>query len=275
MSHASWVDLVGYQFEAVHDGAVKALLEGPARATLGSALFGGRVDDVLEARRQRRVGGAVADVVASVVVDGQTEQLAIETKVDSQASRDQMERTARDGNRVTMLALGTSAMRTCTIAPALDGDPTWHIVDVTEWARLLAEIGPLDPPLEEYRAAVVTEAEQHKGARRIAGRLDDGRSFVSRLPREELVGWAWLDETWKAMCATENPGRFDAHKDISGPIFFWGGSWDNFGRLAGGLFIDLMVEGERHLIVMKAADVPSTQQPREHVSRAGLGRHGP
>jgi hypothetical protein len=265
MGVSSWVELVGYQLEAVHDGALTELLRTPVLGSaVAEAVTGRRVDRVIDAGRQRKVGGAVADVVAAIQTGGETGLLAIETKVDSQASRGQLERTAESGDLVVMLSLGTSAMRTCTVAPSREGDPTWRVIDVTEWARVLEGLGDLPQLMDQYRAAVAEEAQQHARARRIANLTDVADGFAPRIPTTELVGWAWLDETWKAMQRTAPPGRVNAQRDISGPIFFWEDSWRDFSVSAGGLYIDLMVEGDEHVIVLKAADVAPEERRSVH-----------
>ena len=56
------------------------------------------------------------------------------------------------------------------------------------------------------------------------------------------------------------PGHLYAHKAISGPILFWEDSWEDFASASGGLYLDVMAEGDKRVIVLKAADVPAEER---------------
>ena len=74
------------------------------------------------------------------------------------------------------------------------------------------------------------------------------------------MGLAWLDETWRTLERTADPGHLYAHKAISGPILFWEDSRKNFASASGGLYLDVMAEGDKRVIVLKAADVPAEER---------------
>jgi hypothetical protein len=268
VSPHSWVDLVGYQFEAVHDGAINELLAdqhtGPSVA---SALLGESVDSVVSVERQAKVGRAKADVRVVVDLRGEEHVIGLETKVDSEMTVSQLERTAADGDRVVLLCLGTSAMQTCTVVPVNDDELDWRLVDVTRWSDLLLRV-ELSPLLEPYREAVAAEVAEHRRARAIARGQQAAGSFEPR--NEDLLAWAWLDETWNAIRSIDDPGRFKAHKDISGPIFFWEDSWTDLAASAGGLYLDLMATGGRHQIVLKASDVAADSRYALHETVAAM-----
>jgi hypothetical protein len=264
----SWVDLVGYQFEALHDGAITALLADERTGRrVASALFGAPVDAVVSVQRQARVGRATTDVRVLVDLGGEEHVVGVETKVDSQMTVGQLERTAVNGDRVVLLCLGASAMQTCTVAPVNDDDHDWPLLDVTRWADLLREV-ELPPLLDAYSEAVAEEASEHRRARAVARGEQTPGSFEPR--NEDLLSWAWLDETWEAICSLEDPGRFRAHKDISGPIFFWEDSWTDFAAGAGGMYLDLMSTGGKHQIVLKASNVAAEKRSALHETVAAM-----
>ncbi|MBV9805028.1 MAG: hypothetical protein JO130_17640 [Solirubrobacterales bacterium] len=262
MPPRSWVDLVGYQFEAVHDGAISQLLADPGTGPrVASALVGESVDSVVSVQRQGKVGRAKADIRVLATFHGEEHVIGVETKVDSQMSTDQLERTAANGDHVALLCLGASAMQTCTVVPVIDEDRNWAVMDLMRWSDLLREV-ELSPLMEQYRDAIVEEAAEHRRARAIARGEQAPKSFTPR--NEDLIAWAWLDETWKAICSMEDPGRFRAHKDISGPIFFWEDSWADCASTAGGFYVDLMGTGGRHQIALKASGVAADLRYETH-----------
>ena len=191
VSATSWVDIVGYQREAVHDGALVALLRSEPEIALpvATALLGRSVSDVSDARRQARVGQAQVDVAIDVVAGGTSCLLAVETKVDSQSTREQLQRTTSDGDEAVMLAVGNSAMRTCTVARAHRDEPDQRVIDVTAWTSILERLPPLPDPLDQYRLAVAREAEEHACARRIV-REGNSRSSWPGWGRTACVGLA-------------------------------------------------------------------------------------
>jgi hypothetical protein len=95
----SWVELVGYQHEVVHTGVLNYLLDygsdaaDQTRTRVAAALLDEPVAGVSDARREGRAGGSgTPDLVARIALgDGLEFDFAVETKVDSNWSLDQLE----------------------------------------------------------------------------------------------------------------------------------------------------------------------------------------
>jgi hypothetical protein len=91
-----WVDVIGYQHEAMHTGVLAHLLRGSRAADVAAALIGiGGVAAVEDVRREQRLKGTrPVDLAASIIDgDGTRTRLAVEAKVDSAWTPQQLRET--------------------------------------------------------------------------------------------------------------------------------------------------------------------------------------
>src|SRR4051794_37021883 len=110
---SNWVSVVGFRHEVVHTGVLRYLLDEPdTGALLAQEITGADVVEVQGTRQERRVAGFAgkADLVAELTLaSGETVALAIETKVDSDGSREQLRATAAPPHFGVLLAVGLTA----------------------------------------------------------------------------------------------------------------------------------------------------------------------
>lgn len=249
----SWVEVVGYRYEFLHTGVLEWLLNHPEHALpVARELTGrpditwvGAVDPQAHAGGRRRTR---PDLVAWVTDAGEERQVAVEMKVDSGATREQLEDMASPGSLKVLQAVGLASLRLRDFR----GDADWNVVDLDEWGAMLDRLGALPNAIREYREAVRREVAEHHEARAVARVLGPHKEEW-RLQRT-LLEWAWLDEVAaEAECAGLST-RFSGHTVQSGPVLFWRDSWAGLAA-GGGLYIDVMVDqGERRLAI-KAGDV--------------------
>jgi hypothetical protein len=162
----TWVGVVGYGHEVVHTGVLRALLKSQAKAAVAAALTCrdphcvASVDEVVAEQRLPGARGK-ADLVARVgLTSGAHVAVAVETKVHSDGTSEQLERItegSRDSEGI-LLVLGLTSLKLLPAhteqASAPDG-PSWHWVGPEDWLRILQAVLDLDLPwLPAYRSAV-------------------------------------------------------------------------------------------------------------------------
>lgn len=299
----NWVDVVGYQHEVVHTGVLRHLLKD---TTTGPALLKGLgvagVTSISNPVQEQRLGGRTrgpgkADLTATIEIDGRQVSLAVETKVDSHARREQLEATVADGEIGVLLAVGVSALQ-------FDLDQTidrgaWHLVGPEDWLAALREV-QVEPELRAYVDAVRAESERHAAARELActgpERLDTADDDLTRgsVPGSELLQWAWLSEMRKALGsgvqADGDPlsAPWWGGKQISGP-FMWSafGGWKQSDDVD--VYLNLFVENGFPRLGVRVGGGPSEAMRRtvaevgefvamlpgfERPKRRGSAQHG-
>jgi len=272
----NWVDVVGYQYEFVHTGVLRALLDDDrygvaiAQELTGSAA----IAEVVSVAAQGHAGGRPgtrADLVAVLhMTDGSQQMLAVETKTDSAASRRQMEGTAGEDHFACLLAVGLTSLQLSDLRPGAWGSETWTVSDLSDWARVLRACGPLDPPLDAYVERVERELRDHDDARAAALVADTGASDRSRTG-QALSDWAWMSAISEAV-AEAGAGSFWCLKLISGPVMYW---HDSAASIPGGghLYLDFMIENGVRRLVLKGGDVPVNMRKAVwDAGVAGVGR---
>jgi hypothetical protein len=196
----SWPEVVGYRHEVLHTGVLRHLLHDPERgARVATALIDAEVVSVQDAAVERRVPGfkGVADLVAELELpNDEVVFLAIETKVDSNATQKQLAATVRSPHRGVLLALGLTALHLTAedLGPELDA---WSVVDPTRWASAIRSINAdEDALLAPYFREIEREAREHGQARDLAQRqsMQGWRLKTSRRCDGLLEHYAWLAE---------------------------------------------------------------------------------
>lgn len=268
----TWIDVVGYRYEFLHTGVLQWLLESPehaapvARELTGRSgiTFIGRVTPQGHAGGRRRTR---PDLVAEVIDGGEERLLAIEMKVDSGATREQLENMAKPGDIVVLQAVGLASLRLRDFTDP--GSTEWAVADLAHWADILARLGDLPSAIEDYRRAVLREADEHREARELA-RILAPHDENWRLG-QTLQEWAWLDEVVTEAARAGLPTGFSGHTVQSGPVQFWRDSWAPLPG-GGGLYIDIMVDQGQRRLAIKAGEV--MQGRREIWSAASAALEG-
>lgn len=217
----TWVDVVGYRHEVLHTGVLAELLESEEGPAVAAELVGedaGAFVGVESVKREGRIhrGAGTADLKATLVRrDGERVPLAVETKVDSNGSREQLERTASRGSAEgVLLALGLTALKmSSTDTAEVSGEERrWHFVGPRNWLAILEKFGRDRPYMPEYAAAVANWTERLDEARQraAAGGRAENRGGEAR----ELEHLAWLAEVRETLGAEWEPIR----TLISGPV---------------------------------------------------------
>jgi hypothetical protein len=250
----TWVDVAGYQHETVHTGVLATLLEDP---DLGPALAARLTDwpvaQVDAVHLEHGVARRKADLVAYLrLEDGSDRILAVETKVHSDGSREQLEGTTEGLSNAAglLLAVGMTGLK----MSAWDADgvsslgPPWRFIDAPAWHRLLEDV---DAPhwLSPYRDAVA------KWARCLAG--DETESPADGRMAVELDHLRWLSRLRTHLRA---PGDWSPIRtSSSGPLLtLW--AWGDYRK---DVYIQLMGKWSRrralHLKAMAhdPADLPA------------------
>lgn len=208
----TWIDVVGYQHEVVHTGVLKALLEDEMGAELAAELTGRplgaveRVDPhkvVAEQRLER--GAGKADLTAQLeLADGTIRRVAVETKVHSNGTRDQLQRTTGDlpDAEGVLLALGLTSLKmsVADTDEVSQSGSTWHFVGPERWIRALEGQAEVKGSwLPEYVAAVKAWVDTL-----------DGRG------PKELEHLRWMNDVREGLEYPERWGGIETM--ISGPL---------------------------------------------------------
>lgn len=163
----SWVSVVGYQHEVLHTGVLAALLQGTDGPTVAARLTqrdSSEIADVHSVAREKRLpsGKGRADLTAELeLVDGRHIPLAVETKIHSNGTCRQLERTTmgvQDAEGV-LLALGLTSLKLTRrhIERGLSRQARWHWVGVGELYNIVNGLSARDRPwLPSYAEALRT-----------------------------------------------------------------------------------------------------------------------
>jgi hypothetical protein len=211
-----WTGLVGYQHEVMHTGVLRHLLADKKRGpSIAMELIERDVVSVSGIKTEARIKNfkGKPDLIAAVDV-GEPEpiDLAVETKVDSTATPEQLKAEALLPVRGILLALGITALAVPTPVPWVEG---WKVITPRDWATLLRENGALDDPvLETYLSAVDREAELHATAWERAGTGLHPGELRPQGRHPMLQHYAWLARLREA---TEHPQRWWTNVNRSGP----------------------------------------------------------
>lgn len=262
---ASWVDVVGFDIERLHTGALRTLLEDSshAPAVLGAlGLPNVHLTDGpwLERRTGSGTGRRKPDLTAELT-NGQL--LVVETKVDSPVREGQLKAEAT-GDRFhgVVPCLGFVRFQT------FDCPPGWRRLELEVWDDMLNDLKSLSPPLDDYRRRIAEEVELHREARLWAqSQADALPSSDDRL--RDLYLWAWLDEVGKAIegAVPTRPRVFRNDLPRTGPVLFWADSWVGTDRpeLAHtGYFVGINIDrrtGARTLGLAGGARDPALREP--------------
>jgi len=251
---ATWPLIVGYQHEVLHTGVLAHLACDPDRgARLASVLTGAPVVRVERIRQEAKVPGFAgrADLVAEAELeDGERVSLAIETKVDSNASRKQLAATAASPHLGVLLATGITALN-LTQRDLGDGLLGWVSAGPSLWATALSAAGAADDPvLRVYVEEVEREACEHRLARELAGCPGDG-CWLDHSRRGDglLEHYAWLAEVRERL---DDPAEWWTYTNRSGPLM---GLWrEDFQGLGRDTFIEVMCVGDRRRLCLKLGE---------------------
>lgn len=273
-----WTELIGFQYEFLHTGVLQWLLEQdtPSALDVARALTGGGdITSVDWTGTQTHAGGRRAsrpDLTACVVVGGARRIVAVETTVDSEATRGQLEQMSGPGSTVVLLALGMTAFGLHEF-DSLGEDREFTVIDLDAWEVLLDSLGDVPSAVDVYRRDIHREREEHHQAR---AAVRQGLSLDGTTRHDALLSWAWLDEVARGTkCMLDEPhSHLHAHRKASGPILFWEGSWRGLGGRSGsGVFIDLMVDGGRRRAVAKGTKLTGDRREWALNQRRRLGKH--
>jgi len=185
--------------------------------------------------------------------------LAIETKVDSDARREQMEGTAGEGNFAALFAVGLTSLQISDVRPGAWGGEAWTVIDLPAWVDALRNCGVTDSTIGAYMSCVEREHRNHEQARAAAA---SGTSVCTDAWRigNRLLAWAWMAEIADAVTKAGH-GTFWCHTRISGPVMYWHEAETLLPGENGYLYLDFMVEKElRRRLVVKALRVPSDKR---------------
>ncbi|WP_210492099.1 hypothetical protein [Patulibacter sp. SYSU D01012] len=227
-----WVEVVGYQHEVVHTGVLRWALRAepssdrPHRLLQAMGVDAVQVDGDTVATEGRltaaRRGPGKADLVADITLaGGARSRLAVETKVDSRATFDQLQATMDDiAHRGVLLAVGLTGLQ---FDPRSLPSERWRFVDVRRWQQALAEAGVL-PELGPYADAIAAEVRRQEDARATARRCEDvlpdldGDGGSRRIDGGTFVAWAWLAETRDQLQG--QPAPWHGQTERSGPVIW-------------------------------------------------------
>lgn len=264
-----WIEIVGYQYEFAHTGVLNALLSDERYAVTVARLLASNASIVsvtdpkpegraFSGRRTR------ADLTARIADRDGEKWLAVETKVDSPVTPEQLRATADHPSEIVLLALGRTSLQ------LNDGqlrDGPWHIVALARWAETLALLGDLPPRIAEYGDVIAAEAARHRAAIEAA---ETGTLPLEPEPRGwPLAQWAWISEVAHHAMRTDELAQGFLSQTLRGaPVAFCRDSWSQAGSSDGvHLYFDLVVTAGRRELVIKAAGV---QADRDVFFRAAL-----
>lgn len=268
MRPTTWPELVGYRHEVLHTGVLNHLLlqQSPAATALASAITGANVTEILGARPESRIGDLKgrADLVAELRVADRHEPvcLGIETKVDSNATREQLAETARPPDLGVLLAVGITALN-LTEHDLTEDIKEWSVVGPARWADALERAGiGSDPMLAPYLVEVQREAREHAAARKLAcqGYQPDHERLSRRRNDRLLEHYAWLAEVRESV-DDPAPSEWWTYTNQSGPLM---GLWrEEFQRMDRDrdTFIEFVCSDRRRALCLKigggSGDLPA------------------
>jgi hypothetical protein len=248
----TWPTLIGYRHEIMHTGVLRYLIGHPEHGPeVASALAGADVAAVLDVRTEAAIPAfkGRADLVADVrLLDGSLVGLAVETKVDSNASYEQITATAEPPQLGVLLALGVTALAIGDRELA-DNAPGWRAFDPGRWAAILDRCGAEgDSLLGPYATEVRREAREHAAARELARRDGAPSERVAGARREDglLEHYAWLAEIRDRL---DDAGEWWTYTNRSGPLM---GLWrDDFQQDGRDTFIEFMCSDRERILCLK------------------------
>lgn len=205
----SWVQVVGYQHEVLHTGVLAAMLnsdDGPSIAAHLTQKDPSSVVDVGNVETEAELPGArgKADLTARLqLAGGKTVNLAVETKVHSNGSCEQLERTTEntDNSEGVFLALGLTSLKMSPHHVARVDSARWNWVGPTDWLKALKAVPDQGRPwLSHYKSA-----------------LGSWRNELTCDQERDLGHLEWMN----AVCAQlSNPARWTEIQSLqSGPVF--------------------------------------------------------
>ncbi len=214
-SPTTWIDAVGWPHEVAHTAVLHALLLDPRYATRVAqslcdlpatphASIAGTITDVRAVRREPKMPGAEhgkVDLAFDYSRDDQeVEPMAVETKVDSAGSHDQLRNRLAAGGDGILLALGEAAFRLTRFDIEhvnRQSGQRWRRADVVVWAGILNSIldDAAPPFLAEYLGRAKHQAEMHRLAVERAERGEPPRPGGLK----NFDDCAWLAATREAM----------------------------------------------------------------------------
>ena len=172
LSDPNWVKLVGYQHEVVHTGVLRYLLGDEVYASsVLTDMLGTPTAIRGEPRTEHKLSDfpRCPDLIAELEPGGT--YLAVETKVDSTATPEQLKAEAGPPHHGVLLALGITGLAVTSPHPWNLKDSNWTVILPRQWANILARLGvESDPVLGPYLREVEREAEEHEHAREVARR---------------------------------------------------------------------------------------------------------
>jgi len=197
--------------------------------------------------------------------------LAVETKVDSDVSRNQLVANAHAPHRGVLLALGVSASQLTSEDLAGDLDDVWAVCNPARWEQVLRCAGvEEDPVLAPYLAQVNTEAGEHAAAVELAA---TGALWLdhSRVGDGELEHYSWLE----AIRDAYGGDRWDWWCDsrISGPLL---GLWrDEFQRSgARDIFLQFVCGWGKRELCLKVGGGDGDIRQAAQAARERIGKLG-
>jgi hypothetical protein len=255
VTKTEWPEVVGYRHEVVHTGVLHSLVRDPARApTVASALIDASVRAVVTSSRESHLPESrrTADLVAELHLgSGESCLLAVETKVDSTATQDQLQETVRrPQDRGILLGLGITALNLTTFDLPPEVASCWQVIDPEKWSAILRSVGAdSDSVLAPYLRAVAQEAHEHAEARARAIEHPLETCWLDDSRRQDglLEHYAWLAEV---------RGRLDHRSDWwtytnrSGPLMgYWATEFQRFGSRD--IFLEFMCSDTQRSLCLK------------------------
>jgi len=271
----TWPIIVGYRHEVLHTGVLHHLLCDEERAaSVAGALAGAPVVRVLRSSVETRVSGfnGRADLVADVELgDGQTVSVGVETKVDSNASREQLVATSGPPHVGVLLSPGITAMNLTgrDLAPDM---PAWNVITPDRWASVLRDNGiQHDELLAPYFAQVEREADEHARARELAHHPSGSSWSIEGSRRCDglLEHYAWLAEIRER---SDAPYEWWTYTNQSGPLMgLWCGKFQGSDR---DVFVEFMCSDSSRRLCLKIGAGQDDLQATAAAALGGVEGHG-
>lgn len=227
----TWISRLGWQHEVAHTAVLRALLDYPSTAArCAQGLLGGTVtvDDVEHVcPEQQGFGGrpgSKADLTLIARIEGETKHVAVETKVHSGATWEQLRDTTKGDAYGVLLAPGRVGLR--IDRGFMDGietesGATWSHLDVQGWSQVFRQTtndASLPGWIVDYAAELSAKAEAQRR------NLDAAKTTGDDRRRCPDVRCAWL----RAMRERLEPDlaeNWSAEGRLSGEILY-----NNFGK---------------------------------------------
>ncbi len=283
----SWVDIVGYQHEVVHIGVLDRLLrsgvdgEDDVRRCVAECLVGEPVFRVRQPCREARAGGrGRADLVVDLELATRKSRVAVECKVDSAWTKEQLGNTLGQGDRGVLFALGSTSL----VASDADMPEGWRVLGLDTWEKTLRELGLGGcPVIKDYCAQLNAELTDHRAAR---GAACNNQKLETRRrgSTDTLAHWAYFGGTLEKLDDRRDWSRSAL---VSGPLltrwFRFANDADVSSEAAAGVYLEFMgLPGQRRELKVKAwsedrsklsslidalGPVPSMDRPKGKIRR--------